>query len=607
MKHKYFEIENFKGIEKVRLDLDTHPQSEVYTLVGLNESGKTTILQALHELNLKSETLDPLDFHGYVVSDPHLLIPIGKRSNFNDRISIKAGYKLDDDDRAAIKEYLQKEIGFELTKPITDFSITHYYKFDNSRLTQDKATNEWDIKFIGKRTKRARKEVPLLGTEWQKALAFVRTLLPAILYFPNFLFDFPDRIYLEQPPSDPEVHHFYRRVLQDVLNAIGGDIDLDTHVLERAKDTSSFAKQALESVLLDMGSNITGVILKAWNQVFKRPFGTKEIQVRQDVDEKGAIYLQLRLREGNQLYTIGERSLGFRWFFAFLLLTQYRGFRREAAKNVLFLLDEPASNLHSSAQTQLLTSFGNFPVNCSIIYTTHSHHLINPTWLEGTYVVKNDGLDYDQEVDFYTARDTVVRLEKYRSFAGRHPDQTTYFQPILDVLDFSPSKLENIPDVVMVEGKNDFYTLKYLHEVVTGSSQPLNLMPGGGAGSLDDVIRLYIAWGRNFIVLLDGDREGTAQKKRYANLFGPLLDNRIFLLADVDQAWDKWGMEKIIESQDRDLLQGSVYPSNSIYKKDLFNRAVQELYLTKKKVQLSSTTLARVGLLLRFCTTKLKI
>jgi len=62
----------------------------------------------------------------------------------------------------------------------------------------------------------------------------------------------------------------------------------------------------------------------------------------------------------------------------------------------LFLLDEPASNLHSTAQAQLLKSFEKLP---SLIYTTHSHHMINPKWLEGTYVVKNEGLNYGENDD----------------------------------------------------------------------------------------------------------------------------------------------------------------------------------------------------------------
>lgn len=177
-----------------------------------------------------------------------------------------------------------------------------------------------------------------------------------------------------------------------------------------------------------MGVNLTRTVFENWNRIFKHRASNREIVVSYDHDEEGKWYLQLRLKDRSELYTISERSLGFRWFFAFLLLTQYRGFRKNAPKNALFLFDEPASNLHSSAQTQLLQSFGKLAEKCSIIYTTHRHHMINPAWLEGAYVVKNEGLDYNHEDD-YDAKNTDITLNRYRQFVAQHPNQTTYFQP----------------------------------------------------------------------------------------------------------------------------------------------------------------------------------
>ena len=122
-----------------------------------------------------------------------------------------------------------------------------------------------------------------------------------------------------------------------------------------------------------------------------------------------------------------------------------------------------------------------------------------------------------------------VRITECSQFATQHPDQTTYFKPVLDVLDYNPSKLENIPNIVMVEGKNDFYTMAYLKRCLSYKDD-INLMQGNGSGSLDAVIRLYVAWGREFIILLDSDGEGEKQKKRYNDIFGALVKDRIFLL-----------------------------------------------------------------------------
>lgn len=49
MRYKSFHIENFKGIKSATINLKTHEVTSV-ALIGLNESGKTTILQAIHIL-----------------------------------------------------------------------------------------------------------------------------------------------------------------------------------------------------------------------------------------------------------------------------------------------------------------------------------------------------------------------------------------------------------------------------------------------------------------------------------------------------------------------------------------------------------------------------
>jgi hypothetical protein len=194
---------------------------------------------------------------------------------------------------------------------------------------------------------------------------------------------------------------------------------------------------------------------------------------------------------------------------------------------MIFLFDEPASNLHPSAQSQLLASLDRLTENAKVIYTTHSHHLINPKWLEGTFVVINEGIDYKDDIENYSANKTRIMIDSYRSFASKHPNQISYFQPILDVLDYSPTNLDPIPRVVMLEGKNDFFTLSYFNEVIFGNKYSLSFVPGISASNLDPVIMLYVGWGLSFLVLLDSDKEGKSQKVRYSDLFGPVVENKI--------------------------------------------------------------------------------
>jgi AAA15 family ATPase/GTPase len=65
VRHTAFVVKNFKGINSIQLDLNDKPRSRIVTLVALNESGKTTILEALNFFNYryiggKPETLSTI-------------------------------------------------------------------------------------------------------------------------------------------------------------------------------------------------------------------------------------------------------------------------------------------------------------------------------------------------------------------------------------------------------------------------------------------------------------------------------------------------------------------------------------------------------------------
>lgn len=629
-RYVHFDIKNFKGIEHVELDLSKAPRARVHTLIGLNESGKTTILQAIDRFAYR-ESLDVLSAPGYTQQDVHELIPISKRASFNDSISIVATVELDPHDMQKIIDLMRKEHEIVITSLSSSFTITQTHKFTSSQL-ESTGPMTWRLTATGRRP--GSKTGPISGDDWQTLAEVTKSFLPRVMYFPNFLFDFPDKIYLHNAPSDQQKHAFYRAVLQDVLDAMGDQANIAQHVLSRANSAKEFDKKILDSILLKMGAHITKTVFGAWDKIFKQPPGTKEIVVsigkdtfvqkparrkkasasknsevkeaaslkdgspeRPDSPARNAYFLQLRLKEGNTYYEISERSLGFRWFFTYLLLTQYRGFRTEGPRNVVFLLDEPASNLHPSAQAQLLDSFQSLPEGCHIIYTTHSHHLIKPEWLESAFVVKNIGLDYSKEIEHYTSRRTEITVQRYRAFAAQYPNQTTYFQPVLDVLDYAPTRLELVPDVVMVEGKNDFFVLKYMRERLQGVPN-LMFLPGSGAGSLDTLIRLYVGWGRNFVIMLDSDNEGAKQHNRYADIFGSLVTGRIFTLGHLNSAWKDRGMERMFTSDEQLAIQQAVFPDTKSVNKTHFARAIQELVITKQPVRLSAATQADFGFLL---------
>ncbi|MDM1380984.1 ATP-dependent nuclease [Myroides marinus] len=579
MKFTYFRFKNFKGIEDEKIDLSKNPDSNIFTLVGLNESGKTTILEAINFFKYKSESLDVLELKEYEVKDIHSLIPINKRDNFNGTIWIEAGIELDENDIDEIKkEFKKKNITIsEIEKKIT---YTQKYFFENSKHISSKDKFLWDNNIIG-RKKGARKNNKLTNADALIANTYIIKKIPSILYFPNFLFDFPEKIYLNDDIDD-EKHLFYQKIIQDTLDSLNNDLNIYDHLILRIDSSDDNDKRNLNSLIGKLQKKLTTVIFHKWNQIFNKNLSEKEIILLTGNDNIGT-YLEFNIKDDVDTYRISERSLGFRWFFVYILLTQFRSYRKEN-KNALFLFDEPASNLHPSAQLELLKSFEKLP---KVIYTTHSQYLINPKWLESTFVIKNDAIDYENEEDF-NSKNTNIKIRKYREFSVKHPDQSSYFQPILEVLDYKPSNLDLVPKIVITEGKNDFYTLNYFEQILNKENK-INIIPGTSASNLETLISLYLGWGAKFIVILDDDKEGNLQKKRYIDNFGDVVCNSIFTLFDINQNWKKFELEDIITQNDQKEIVEKIYSSSKV-SKTLLNRSLQELYIKNISLELSEET-----------------
>jgi len=207
--------------------------------------------------------------------------------------------------------------------------------------------------------------------------------------------------------------------------------------------------------------------------------------------------------------------------------------------------------LHSTAQKNLLKTFEELISNCKLVYTTHSHHLINPKWLNGAYIVRNKSLNYKDEFSFDSEK-TDIEAIPYKQFVAKYPKQQDYFQPILDTLDYQPGLLEKVPEIIVTEGKNDFYTLKYFNEVVFSNKyKKLNFFPGNGANQNFAVISLYLAWGKHFIILLDSDKAGIDAKKKYINEFGAMVSSQILTYKELVLTIGDVAMEGIFSEEEK--------------------------------------------------------
>jgi hypothetical protein len=597
MRYTKFSITNFKGVRSLELDLAKPPRANVFALVGLNESGKTTILEACDWLYSPDRY------------EPHALIPKSELSNFNGKVSVTAEFEFSDSDELLINDHLRK-LGFKVAEPVRGGLLTRNQIYASSALSSEQLI--WTLKVQGKK-KRQKSGRVLSDTDpiFHDLVKFLtQTIQAPIIYYQNFLFDFPEKIYIARKDGTPLAPPapFYKAVIQDVLNSMGKDLTIESHLTQRFLSGKTHDVAAMESVLYKLAAKIETEVFTAWKQLLKISGEGLSITLGQTLEsDEDGIYLQLKVKEGDQTYQIKERSLGFRWFFAFVLLTHFRSYRQKTLTNAVFLLDEPASNLHPTAQTKLLSAFDKLPNNQTVIYATHSHHMINPRWLAGTFVVKNQAKEYSDLDVKYNSFMTDVSADHYFRFVASYPQDTDYFRPILDALDYQPSKLELVPNLVIVEGKNDYYSLRYLQEIIIRRQEnAIHFYPSTGKDKTDYIAALYLAWGRPFIVALDDDKGGHETKRRLTRDFGPIMEAKIFLLGDIHARWKGFSHEDLFTKKDQINIIQTIYPASKEYDKSKFNLGIQDCLINSRRLDLYKTTLNNFDRLLSFLDRKLR-
>ncbi len=586
-----FEIENFKGIDKLTLKVAEKHKSPVVTLVGLNESGKTTILEALSHFTTAISTISKERTESSS-PDPLTLVPIAKKANFSGKIRISALVRMEDDDKARIESLFKKHRLVVNRDAIEDrFEITRNYSFSDGAF--GRRTTNWGLSFEC-RSPRGKKFVPYRAPSddemqqgepnlWLESVSLIHKALPVIAYFPTFLVEVPDRIYLERKSGEHPSQRFYREVLQDVLSSLEEGLELEKHVVQRIRDyrdaednvnwLTSFwvrpEKGQIDSVIQKISSAISRQVIGSWQNIFSRSISAKLITLDWQVDqEKDATpYVTFGISDGESKYALHERSLGFRWFFLFLLFTS---FKRNGDRPVLFLFDEPAANLHARAQTELLKSFDKIISGRNrIIYSTHSPHMINPQWVPAAHIIENKAINYDsdQAIDGFSSPPTMIQAIPYRQFVSANPERTSYFQPILEKLEHVQPLLSPDGPLIVTEGISDFYAFRFYCSDLLAAAK-VGLLPGLGDSSHDPIISGLLARGTSFVLVLDDDKSGRTGSARYRERW--LLDDQtVTTIGDLDSGAKGKALEGILSAETRDKIAAHFGNVNQATKKEI--------------------------------------
>lgn len=603
---KQFDISNFKGIGRATIALEDKVPGNIVTLVGLNESGKTSILEALSNFGNTDKELTTLLRSVQAGPSNQDIIPQSKKAAFTGTISISATLEFEEIDIKDVEDYLLIQ-DFVLDRNAFPKSIVVSKTLIFEDSTFKSSTNTWAITF--RMTKKGSDSAVVANaiatsTEdekklWQACVGVLTKRLPQMIFFPTFLFNFPDRIYLDV--DEGEINIYYRKVMQDVLDSQGEKLSIQKHIIDRVgrlknlhPNEATFPsflfgreeKKLVDAVLQRAASEMTRVIFGSWNEMFRQSVTGKRVAIDWSIDnqKKNSVYIEISIIDGEDKFSISERSLGFRWFFSFLLFTKFRSRRSET---VVFLFDEPAANLHSRAQIKLLQIFDEIAVGKKfIIYSTHSHYMVNPKWLEKTYVIENDAISGD--LGSFTISKNNIKATSYRRFVGSHSGKTSYFQPILDALEVEFSPLISAAQAIIVEGKFDYFPLLFFRSKFSIGEEPV-IFPAGGASRAGNLISLFRGFGVRFRVLLDDDGAGRKSKKQYIRDY-LLSEDEVVTLGDIDPSLSDKSFESFYQTDVTDAIKKR-FETEKI-EKDQFSLFFQELLSKKEQVSFPDTEAA---------------
>ena len=529
-----FEIKNFKSVKSLTI---TMADNNLVLLLGLNESGKTTILKAIEYFDYRNDPRDKSELE-------KMLSDVRNKANLisNEDVVVTATIQIVSsidirvarDHFRAQKQPICDEIANMIGKINAKGEVCISRIVPFTKGNHGKSRYEIDTR----RLKLPNKE----DTTASRLLAsYIVRLCPYIMYFEDFQDLPPENIYANQKKKEL----FCQKGNQNWYDIIGGlfydtNENIDVSQFMQFYDKKNPRKRDADSVLEQINKNLDREFTGKWKKLSRVGHIARTCL---DYDsQRQSFQITIYDKDGSASY-VTDRSRGAIWYLGFLMKTEFRckKMRSDVGKPV-YLIDEPASNLHSAAQQQMLKNFSALAENACVIYTTHSQYLVSPDNIKTTYVVQRKSESGTLD---------CVRLGKYLERKGA---QATYYQPIADCLRIAPHSMDMpCKNAVIVEGPSDAAILTVMHKIAMKREPYFAFYPAGGANDMSTLISLNLGWGANFKILLDSDEEGRNAREQYKKKFN--LENSYF----VDLPDNLPGLEKIFAPEDMKTLCQKFY------------------------------------------------
>jgi len=540
--------------------------SNITTLVGRNETGKTAFLEALAKLNYfdKQNTNFKLN---RILDYPRIELNDLLYNN-EDKEAIRCTFE--------INRKLINDIENDLGKGVLlvnsfDYSVSYlgkttWYnlKVDEEKFIEnllEKYSDDDDLYFKLKNIKTINEilEFAQYNSEdenlniivddiknnilensykWKNkvkgyvAKNYLKPALPKFWYFDEY-FHLPSKININELKRDNLKNNSLR-----IAKALFELANINIDELLSADDFESYL------INLETTSNaITNKIFRYWTT-------DKNLEVKFEIETNNINekILNIRIRNSKQKVTLPlhNRSKGLNSFFSFIVW--FSKIQSNDDNNFILLLDEPGLNLHAKAQTDMLDFIEDLSKEYQIIYTTHSPFMIDPNHLERVRTVSSvDGVSMITEAVLENNYDALFPLQASIGYSISK--------------DFFTSKKN-----LLVESPAELLILKTVSNILKlnkkkGLKDEISIIPIGGLNKVAYFSALLRQGKLNFVCLLNSLKNQQI-KKYYTRLISEKIikEKNVRFYDDFLDKSDNVSIEDFFEKEEYLSLFKLAYP-----------------------------------------------
>lgn len=511
MKIKKAIIDNFKSIDHIELDFDKVGDSYTKIFVGINESGKSNILEALSYFKVPNKIVSFESYCNQKIEDRNdssILFEL-ELENAVIQIAITDGIGKTREIGVSLSKLTKKVF---LSRGTNQFTSTYNYDtvlLDNNLYIKNIQTID--------QYRRNRVNSQTIVTESEKDENSEPLTIEYVLRkFKNVIDD-----YIQKNESIVSVWHpSPDYTLSNVnLNAFSQNIDSNKPLrnifyLSGYKDQQAVA-EAINRVSIPKNRSILSSKLnKAINDYISKVWSNK-INIIIEITETGALSFLIKdqgVENEHNRFEITERSQGAQQFLSLILSLSLESENLDR-KNELILIDEPEVHLHPSGIRDLSRELLKVGHENYVFLATHSPFIIDKNHKGRHYIVKKNKKAITEIVRIKDS-DNIIDDEVLNEAFG-----INVYQDLLN------------PHSILVEGASDKIILQKTFSLL--GREDIGITNGHGT-NIDSIASKMNFDNISVLVVTDDDNDGKKYKDRIIKTGGVFSENNVFTIRDLE-------------------------------------------------------------------------